>query len=602
MNELYGEDLRERYYDWSLLKRVLFYLNPYRGLVLLSVTLLFGVSLLNLAGPYLTKIAIDDYIKVSNFAGLDRIAVLYVSALAGAFACQFLQTFVMQYVGQKVMFDLRAQVFSHLHRMSFGFFDRNPIGKLVTRVVNDVEVLNEMLTSGIVMVFNDLFTLAGIAVILIYLDWRLFLAVCAAFPPLLLATAIFRTQARDAMRKYRAHVSVLNSSLAENLSGMSAVQTFAREEENYRQFLDIHQKKLGEDLRALRYNSIYLPSIDVFSAMGIALVIWYGGGRFVQEEIQLGVLVAFLQYLQKFFDPVRDLAEKFNLMQSAMISSERIFELLDTPEQLPNPENPRPISRARGKVEFKNVWFAYKDDDYVLKDVSFSVEAGESLAIVGATGSGKTTIVNLLCRFYDIQKGEIFLDGIPISSMNKYDLRRQIALVQQDVFLFSGNIMDNIRLGNVALGQQEVESIAQTAHSHPFISKLPYRYEQEVREKGSLLSLGQKQLLSFARALAFDPRVLALDEATSSVDTETERLVQDALAKLVRDRTSIIIAHRLSTLKNVDKVLVLRHGQVQEFGTRRQLLENKGIFCRLYNLQMSEDLGDIPEEKRIVSP
>jgi ABC-type multidrug transport system fused ATPase/permease subunit len=477
------------------------------------------------------------------------------------------------------------QVFAHLHRMSFSFFDQNPIGKMVTRVVNDVEVLNEMLTSGLIMILNDLFTLVGIFFVLIYLDWRLALIVCAVFPLLYLATQAYRERARDALRKNRLHITALNSYLEENLSGMTTIQAFNREDENYRRFQGINRDRLREDLRSLHYNSVFLPSIDVFSALGVGLVIWYGGGRFVQEQIPLGVLVAFLQYMQKFFEPIRDLAEKFNIVQIAITSSERVFEFLDTPEQLPNPESARPVAQARGKIEFRNVWFAYSGEDYVLKDVSFIVEEGESLAIIGATGSGKSTIVNVLCRFYDIQKGEILLDDIPISTLDKYDLRRQIALVQQDVFLFSGNVLDNIRLGKDSLGEAEVESIAQTVHSHHFISNLPLKYHQEVREKGNLLSLGQKQLISFARALAFDPRVLVLDEATSSVDTETERVIQKALQKLIRGRTSIIIAHRLSTLQNVDKALVLKHGQVQEFGSRDELVRKKGIFYNLYNLQ-----------------
>ena len=587
MNEL-G---KSRYQDWALFKRIAAYLRPYGQLALMAVVLLLGVSLLNLAGPYLTKIAIDDYIKISNYEGLDRIALLYFAVLAGAFLFQFSQTFLLQYIGQKVMYDLRMQVFAHLHRMSFSFFDHNPIGKMVTRVVNDVEVLNEMLTSGIIMILNDLFTLAGIFIILIYLDWRLTLIVCAVFPLLYMATQVYRARARDALRKNRIHITALNTCLEENLSGMATIQAFDREKENYRRFQEINKNRLREDMRSLHYNSIFLPSIDVFSALGIGLVIWYGGGRFVQDQIQLGVLVAFLQYMQKFFEPIRDLAEKFNIVQIAITSSERVFEFLDTPEQVLNPKSPHPVSPARGKIEFKNVWFAYNNEDYVLKDVSFAVEEGESLAIIGATGSGKSTIVNALCRFYDIQKGDILLDDTPISILDKYDLRRQIALVQQDVFLFSGNVLDNIRLGKDTLGEAEVESIAQTVHSHHFISNLPLKYHQEVREKGNLLSLGQKQLISFARALAFDPRVLVLDEATSSVDTETERLLQKALQKLIQGRTSIIIAHRLSTLQYVDKVLVLKNGQIQEFGAREELIKKKGIFYKLCNLQNRTHAG-----------
>jgi len=580
------ENLADKYYDWPVFKRILGYLRPYRFRVVVSLLLLLAVSMLALAGPYLTKVAIDDYIRVGRYEGLDQIALIYIAVLAGSFVFQFLQYTTMQYIGQRVMFDLRTQVFAHLHKMSFQFFDRNPIGKMMTRTVNDVEVLNEMLTSGLILVFSDLFTLVGIFLMLAWLDWRLMLMVCAIFPFLYLATQAYRVRARDALRKNRAHITTLNSTLEENLSGMTTVQLFNQENAQYQKFTETNRDKLKEDLRSLHYNSIYLPSIDVFSAIGIGLVIWYGGGRLVQGEVLLGVLVAFLMYLQKFFEPIRDMAEKFNIIQTAMASSERIFELLDTPEELPNPERPQAVSRVAGNIEFENVWFAYNKDDYVLKDVSFSLKEGESLAIVGATGSGKSTIINTLLRFYDIQKGRISIDGVSLKDMNKQDVRRHMALVQQDVFLFSRNIIDNIRLGNTSLGLEEVESVAQSVHSHHFINNLPFKYEQELIERGSSLSMGQRQLLSFARALAFDPRILILDEATSNVDTETERQIQTAIQELMKGRTSIVIAHRLSTLKTVDKVLVLKQGKVQEFGTRQELLRNKGIYYDLLKLQM----------------
>ena len=583
MNE--SENLSDRYLDWAIFKRILSYLKPYRWWVILAIFFLFAVSLRDLAGPYFTKIVIDDFIMPGQLEGLDRVALIFFGVLTLGFVLQFLQMLLMQYIGQKVMYDLRTQVFAHLHRMSFSFFDKNPIGKMVTRVVNDVEVLNEMLTSGLILIFSDLFTLSGIFIVMLFLDWRLTLVVCTVFPLLYLATQAYRTRARDALRKNRAHITTLNTFLEENLSGMSTVQLFNKEKDHLNKFAGINRDKLNEDLRSLHYNSLYLPSIDLFASVGIGLVIWYGGGRFVQEEIQLGVLVAFLQYLGKFFEPIRDLAEKFNIIQTAMASSERIFELLDTPEEVKNPQRPKAVKKIRGSVEFKDVWFAYKDDNHVLKNVSFSVREGESLAIVGATGSGKSTIINTLCRFYDIQKGAILIDGVPVQAMSKHDLRRQIALVQQDVFLFSGDIVDNIRLGNPQLGQAEVESISQTVNSHHFIDNLPLKYAQDIREGGKLLSLGQKQLLSFARALAVDPRILILDEATSSVDTKTEQDIQKAIQEMIQGRTSIIIAHRLSTLKHVDKVLVLKKGEVVEFGTQQELLRQKGVFYNLYQLQ-----------------
>ena len=585
MSVLHQENLEDRYKDWSLFKRVLDYLKPRAGLVVLAIGFLFAVSVLNLAGPYLTKVVIDDHIRPSRMEGLDRIALLYLAVLVMAFVCQFFQTYLMQYIGQNVMFDLRTNVFAHLHKMSFSFFDRNPVGKMVTRVVNDVEVLNEMLTSGLILIFSDLFTLLGIFLVMLFLDWKLTMVVCVVSPFLYMATQAYRTRARDALRKNRAHITQANTFLEENLSGMSTVQLFNREKDQESQFKGINADKLREDLRSLHYNSLYLPSIDLFSSLGIGLVIWYGGGGVVQEKIQLGVLVAFLQYLQKFFDPIRDLAEKFNIIQTAMVSSERIFELMDSPEEIVNPTSPHPAKQFHGNVEFKNVWFAYRNENYILKDISFSLREGESLAIVGATGSGKSTVINTLCRFYDIQKGEILLDGVPINQMSKYDLRRQIALVQQDVFLFSGNVMDNIRLGNHELGLEEIESVAQVSNAHHFIDSLPFKYEQDIRERGITLSMGQKQLLSFARALAADPRILVLDEATSNVDTETERHIQEAMKELIRGRTSIVIAHRLSTLKQVDKILVLKNGEIAEFGTQQELIRKKGVYQKLYSLQ-----------------
>jgi len=552
--------------------------------VTLAILLLLAVSILNLAGPYLTKVVIDDHIKSGDMKGLDVIAAVYLSVLVFSFIFQFCQTYLMQIIGQRVMFDLRSKVFAHLHKMSFSYFDRNPIGRMITRVVNDVEVLNEMLTSGLILVFSDLFTLFGIFCVMFYLDWRLTLVVCIVFPFLAIATRMYRVRARDALRKNRIHVSELNSYLEENISGVDTVQCFNRETKNYEKFSSINGERLKEDLRTVQYNAFYMPSIDFFSSLAIAMVFWYGGGRFVQDEIQLGILVAFIQYLQKFFEPIRDLAEKFNIIQTAMASSERIFELLDTPEQIPESVPSKNDFKLQGAMEFKNVWFAYKEERFILKDLSFSLEAGESLAIVGATGSGKSTIINALCQFYEITKGDILFDGRSLKDINKYDLRRQIALVQQDVFLFSGSILDNIRLGNPQMGQEEIESISQAVSSHNFINNLPFKYEQELN-KGDISS-GQRQLLSFARALASEPKILVLDEATSNVDLETERQIQNGIKEMTRGRTSIIIAHRLSTLMHVDKVMVLRKGEVVEFGKRKELLQQKGVFYKLCQSQI----------------
>ena len=584
-----SEDLIDRYKGWMLFKRILLHVKPYSSLVILAIGLLLAVSILNLAGPYLTKIVIDDHITARDMSGLDMIAAIYLTVLVCSFIFQFCQTYVMQYIGQKVMFDLRSKVFAHLHKMSFSYFDKNPIGKMITRVVNDVEVLNEMLTSGLIMVFSDLFTLFGIFFVMLYLDWKLTFMVCIVFPLLGLATRAYRTRAWDALRKNRAHVSELNSYLKENLSGMDTVQCFNQEKKNYVKFSYINNQRLKEDLRTVRYNAFYMPSIDFFSSLAIGLVLWYGGGRFVQDEIQLGTLVAFIQYLQKFFEPIRDLAEKFNVIQTAMASSERIFELLDTPEQIPEVAPSHKAYKLNGKIEFKNVWFAYEENNYVLKDISFSLLAGESLAIVGATGSGKTTLINALCRFYEINKGDIVFDGESIKSINKYDLRRQISLVQQEVALFSGNVLDNIRLGNKEMEKEKVISISNAVNAHEFINNFPAKYEQELSEGGEGISSGQRQLLSFARALAAEPRIIVLDEATSNVDLETERQIQKGIKEMTRGRTSIIIAHRLSTLMHVDKVLVLKQGEIIEFGNRKELLQQKGVFYSLCQSQLHSE-------------
>ena len=584
-----SEDLKDRYKDRVLFKRVLVHLRPYAIWVVIAIFLLLAVSLLNLTGPYLTKIVIDDYIKEGEMNGLDIIAAIYFGVLVFSFLFQFFQTYLMQYIGQKVMFDLRSKVFAHLHKMSFSYFDKNPIGKMITRVVNDVEVLNEMLTSGLILIFSDLFTLFGIFFVMFYLDWKLTLTVCLIFPFLAIATGFYRVRARDSLRKNRAHVSELNSYIEENLSGIDTVQCFNRELKNFKEFLSINSDRLREDLRTVRYNAFYMPSIDFFSSLAIGMVIWFGGGRFVQDEMQVGILVAFIQYLQKFFEPVRDLAEKFNIIQTAMASSERIFELLDTPEQIPESIPSQKEFKIKGKVEFESVWFSYQENQFVLKDISFSLEVGESLAIVGATGSGKSSIINALCRFYEINRGDILFDGQSIKNINKFDLRRQIALVQQDVFLFSGNILDNIRLGNIEMGQEEIELISKAVSSHNFISNLPFKYEHELKEGGSDISSGQRQLLSFARALAMKPQILVLDEATSNVDLETESQIQKGIKEMTHGRPSLIIAHRLSTLMHVDKDLVLKDGEIIEFGKREELLKNKGVFYKLCESQMKSD-------------
>ncbi len=588
-NNFLEDEILGKAYDAKLIKRLLRYIAPYRLEVVISVLLLIIISLLHLAGPYLTKIAIDDYISQKKIEGLNIIAGIYIAILITGFVLQYLQVYMMHLTGQRVMYDLRVNIFSHLQKMSLAFFDRNPVGRLMTRVVNDVEVLNEMLTSGLVFIFSDIFTLIGIACVLVYMDWRLALILFTIIPLLFIIMALYRKKARDAYRKTRISLARLNSYLQENISGMSTVQVFGRKEKNFNRFKQINIENRDELIRSIIYNALFFPTIEVLSAMAIGLIIWYGGGEILEGIILPGVLVAFIQYVLRFFMPLRDLAEKFNIMQASMASSERIFKVIDTPEDIPNPEKPVKIEKVCGEIEFQGVWFSYDSGDsnnYVLQDISFHLKPGESIAIVGATGSGKTSIINLLGRFYDIKKGRILLDGIDIRDIDKYQLRHHIGVIQQDVFLFSGNIEENIRLNNKDITLDDIKKVSTYVNAHNFIERFRHGYQEIVQERGSTLSLGQRQLLAFARALAYNPAILILDEATSSVDTETEILIRDALQKLIKGRTSIIIAHRLSTIRYVDRIIVMKDGRIKEMGTPKELIKRKGIYYNLYRLQL----------------
>ena len=594
-------------YDSRLIKRLIKYLWPHKIKVILSIIFLMAISALQLVGPYLTKIVIDDHVRVGSWEGINRIGFLYIIVLTSIFALQYGQMYVMRITGQRVMYDLRVQLFAHIQKMSHSLFDRNPVGRLMTRIVNDVEVLNQLFTSGLVVVFGDFFILLGITVTLFLLDWRLALISFGVLPLLLYAARIYREKARSAYRDTRLNLAKLNSNLHENISGMITVQAFGKETDNFSKFEQANLDNCRTQLRSVFCNAVFFPTVEVFTAISISLIIWYGGGGVIKGVIMPGVLVAFIQYLQRFFKPIRDLTEKYNIMQSAMASSERIFKLLDTPEDMINSGSPRRIRNLQGDIRFDNVWFSYKQsgnvetelneasvqsdtrpeegDNYILKDISFHLNPGESVAIVGATGSGKTSIINLLCRFYDIQDGSILIDGIDIKEMDKYELRRNIGIVLQDVFLFSGDIEYNITIGNEDIPFSKVKEAATHANADGFISKLQNNYHQEVYERGKNFSQGQKQLLAFARALAYDPKILILDEATSSVDTESELLIKDALNKLIKGRTSIIVAHRLSTIKEVDKIIVLQNGKVTEWGKHEELLSKKGIYYNLYQLQ-----------------
>ena len=568
------------------MRRLLEYLWPYwRSVVVALVAIVVG-GLASLAQPYLIKVAIDRYIAARQLAGLDGLAAMYFGVLVVAFAAEYVQTWTMQLTGQRIMFDLRLALYRHLQRLDLRYYDRNPVGRLMTRVTSDVDVLNDLFTSGVVTVFGDVFALVGIMVMMLVMNWRLALVAFSVLPIIFFVTQWFRRNVRDSYRVVRGLIARINAFLQENITGMSTVQLFRRERLNFARFDTIDKEHRDANIDSIFYYAVFYPAIEAVSTLASALIIWYGGGSVMGGTLTLGALVAFLQYSQRFFRPISDMSEKFNVLQSAMASSERIFKLLDEPVSISSPARPaRRPAPALGHIVFDDVWFAYNDRDFVLKGVSFDVRPGERVGIVGATGSGKTTLINLLLRFYDVQRGRITIDGVDIRELDLADVRGLFSLVLQDVHLFSGTIADNIRLGNPEIDDERVRRAARAVHAEPFIERMPHGYASAVAERGSTLSVGQKQLLSFARALSFDPRVLILDEATSSVDTETELVIRDALHVLMAERTTIAIAHRLSTIQDLDKILVLHKGQLRESGTHQELLARRGIYFKLFELQ-----------------
>ena len=591
MSAFHEEEVLGKAYDARLMRRLLAYLWPYWRQVAVALVAIVAGAAAQLAQPYLIKTAIDRFIAAGRLAGLDRLAALYFVILVGAFAAEYLQTWTMQMTGQRIMFDLRMAIYGHLQRLDLAYYDRNPVGRLMTRVTSDVDVLNDLFTSGVVTIFGDVFTLAGIMIVMLGMNWRLALVAFSVLPLIAFITQWFRRNVRESYRVVRAWIARINAFLQENITGMSTVQLFRREALNFERFDEIDKKHRDANIESIFYYSVFYPAIEAVSALAWALIIWYGGGSVLRNELTLGALVAFLQYSQRFFRPISDMSEKFNVLQSAMASSERIFKLLDEPAAIEPPAQPaRRPATAAGHIVFDRVWFAYGDQeaaepDWVLRDVSFEVKPGQRVGIVGATGSGKTTLINLLLRFYDVRRGRITIDGVDIRDLDPADLRGLFSLVLQDVHLFSGTVADNIRLGNTSIDDARVRRAAHAVHADRFIERLPGAYESAVAERGSTLSVGQKQLLSFARALAFDPRVLILDEATSSVDTETEILIRDALHVLMAGRTTIAIAHRLSTIQDMDLILVLHKGRVRESGTHQELLAQRGIYFKLFELQ-----------------
>lgn len=574
-------------YDARIVRRLWGYVRPYRALVALSVALLLVIAAVQLVQPYLIKIAIDDSIRVGSMDGLAGIAGLYLLSLLLEFTLRFAQMYVLERTGQNVVFDLRMAVFSHLQRLSSSFFDRNPVGRLMTRVTSDVEALNEAFSSGLILIVADLVKLAGIVVILVWMDWRLALVTFAVVPPMLWVSSWFRVRLRTSYQEVRGMVARLNAFLQETVSGMRLIQLFLRERRNARDFDTVNRAHRDADLSAVRYDSAFSAVAELLASITLAAILWAGGWRILGGAATFGTLVAFMQYANRFFQPVQELSQRYATMQAAMASSERIFQLLDERPAIEAPAEPRPMpERPRGAIAFEGVTFGYDPDDPVLHDVSFRIEPGERIAVVGWTGSGKSTLIRLLTRLYDVQHGKITLDGHDIRDHDVADLRRTIGVVLQDPFLFAGDVASNLDLGDERVTEERVRRAAEAVGADRFIDRLPGGYAHEIRERGSNLSTGEKQLLSFARALAFDPAVLVLDEATSSVDPATESRIQEALETVLRGRTSIVIAHRLATVRNADRILVLHHGRLREHGTHEELLAlPDGIYRTLYSLQ-----------------
>ncbi len=580
-------------YDAKLMRRLLGYIKPYKKYVIFAIFLNIVVAALGPVRPYLTKIAIDDYIANSDYNGLFIISLLLFGSLLLQAIIQYILTFFTQYLGQKTLYDLRTQIFNHIQKLSLKFFDKTPIGRIVTRATNDVEALGELFSSGIVMVFSDVFIIIWILGFMFFMDVQLSLVTLSVLPVLIYGTFLFKRKARESYRDVRLHLARLNSYMQEHITGMSIVKIFHKEKDELKKFSSINNDYRQANIKSILYYAIFYPAVELLSSIAVGLIIWYGGGEVLQSSLTnngmtIGVLFAFIQYTEMFFRPIRDLSEKYNIMQTAMASSERIFKLLDNDTMIKNPANPVKFENIKGKIDFKNVWFAYNDEEYVLKDITFTINPGETVAIVGHTGAGKTSIINLLTRFYDVNKGEILVDGINIRQVRKEDLRKHISIVLQDVFLFSGDIKSNIDLYNDEIPLEKVKEAAKIVGADQFIERLPEKYDEEVKERGATLSVGQKQLISFARALAYDPQILILDEATSSVDTETEHLIQKAIEKLLVGRTAIVIAHRLSTIQNSDKIIVLHKGEIRETGNHQELLAKRGIYYKLYQLQYKD--------------
>ena len=643
------DDVVGKVYDGRLMRRLLTYLGPYRLQVILSAVAILIKAASDVMGPYLVKVAVDTYmtdtppehlswlarhLSSAPLTGITQLAGLYLGALSLSFVLEFIQTYLMQWTGQKIMFDLRSQIFRHLQRMSPAFFDRNPVGRLVTRVTSDVDALNEMFTSGVLAIFEDVFVLAFIVIIMLQMSWPLALLTISVIPAILYVTSIFRKYVRDSYRRQRSATARINAFTQEYVSGMAIVQLFNRERRAFNDFSEVNAENKKAWTDAIFAYALYYPIVELLSSTAIALVIWRGGISVLHTEsftwltnhtylasgsstvhhsifgtVTLGVLIAFIQYAQRFFRPIQDLSDKYNILQAAMAASERVFKLLDTQSEIVSPTQPVAGDNS-GRVEFRNVWFTYQhldeyqiarirnasegelgsfaDIEWILRGVSFTIEPDETAAIVGHTGAGKTTITALMMRFYDIQRGEILVDDVDVRKQDLTTLRRRFGVVLQDPFLFTGTIADNVRLGSSWITDEQLESACDEVNVGDFIRTLPQQFKEPVQERGATLSTGQKQLISFARALAHAPRILILDEATSSVDTDTELRVRMALSRMITGRTSILIAHRLSTIQSADTILVMHKGHLREKGSHQELLAQRGLYWKLYQLQYKD--------------
>ncbi len=594
VKQFHEEEAIGKTYDLRVARRLLGYLKPYVRSLVPALVLTLLLNLMGIMQPKFTQYAIDWYIIPRNTNGLTLFVLVYFGVWFLRFAFSYVQEVLLNTVGQRVMYDLRTELYDKLQHQEVAYYDRNPVGRIMTRLTSDVDALDELFKSGVIDVLGDLVMIAAIIVMMLWMDWQLTLVTLITVPMLFAATTWFRKHARRGYDRVRTRMARLNAFLQEHLSGAQTVQIFNAEEKSRKQFHDINDDHRNANIETIFYYSVFFPLVDLIGAVGISLIIWYGGWRVMQNTgggtlLTLGALVAFIQYSQLLFQPIRDISDKYNVLQAAVVASYRIFATLDMPIAITTPDNPKKSGRAEGRIEFENVWFAYKEDEWVLKDVSFKVEPGQSVALVGHTGSGKTTITNLLMRFYDVQRGRILLDGVDVREWDLESLRQNFAVVLQDVFLFSGTVEGNIRLGRDSITTERVEWAASEVRADRFIKRLPDGYKSEVKERGAGLSVGQKQLISFARALAFDPALLVLDEATSSIDTETEQLIQQAIERVMMNRTSIVVAHRLSTIQRADRIIVLHHGEIREQGTHQQLLIHRGLYWKLYRLQYSDD-------------